>query len=159
MRIAFYTIPPVRLEKPSKRVEEYYKSELEKLYSDALRAGVIDEELFDMYSTAVRSLESGKLSTFRRIFQELRVKVEERKAKRVSFEYVPPCLDCAIVSVGEGELALRIMKRGLVNGHREEYFERVFFVYDLRGSLRAVGGIVPVEVLRRAAQEIFIAVA
>jgi len=62
MRVALlYSIPPLRVEPRRKGVVEYLRSSLEKILEEALRKGAIDDELRDMYVSALESLERGRI--------------------------------------------------------------------------------------------------
>lgn len=153
MRIAaYYTIPQVRLEKPEKGLRDYLRNSLEKAFSDAVDLGVVDDELRELYVSAVETLQRGSLPAFRRLLNELREKIEERRARRISFNYSPPCFDCAIVSMSEGEFMYRLI------GDPSRFY-KVFYGYDRFGKLRFAGGLVKLEALEDALQRSFLAVA
>ena len=153
MRIAaYYTIPQVRLEKPERGLRDYLKNSLEKVFSDAVDLGVVDDELRELYVSAVETLQRGSLPAFRRLLNELREKIEERRARRISFNYSPPCFDCAIVSMSEGEFMYKLI------GDPSRFY-KVFYGYDRFGKLRFAGGLVKLEALEDAFQRSFLAVA
>ena len=158
MRIALHTLPKIELPKRDKKVSEYFKMQLEKLYSDFVKSGKVNGDFLDLYVKAVDHLDSGNLPEFRRVFEKLKelVKTIERD---VDFEYTPPCFDCALITLSEGEYALKIAKIGLVNGNRDKYFKKIFFSYDFSGRLKITGGIVSVEALREIFERSFAAVA
>jgi hypothetical protein len=157
MRIAFYSIPPVKIGNRPKRISEYLKSELERVYSDALKSGVVNRDLYEIYLSAIESLESGKLTEFRKVFERMKDLIEKEKGKAQRFEYTPPCFDCAIVSFSESEVILKILKFSPKD--KQKYFYKVFFVYDPYGDLKATGGIVRLDAIERAFEETFMAVA
>ena len=158
MRIALYTLPRIELPKKDKRVSEYYRSQLEKLYSDFVKSGRVSSDFLDLYVKAVEYLDSGNLSDFRKVFESLKELSKSNKSD-VDFEYTPPCFDCALITLSEGEYALKIAKIGLVNGNRERYFKKIFFSYDFSGRLKVTGGIVNVDALREIFENSFAAVA
>ena len=153
MRIAaYYTIPQVRLEKPERGLRDYLRISLEKVFSDAVDLGVVDDELRELYVSAVETLQRGSLPAFRRLLNELREKIEERRTRRISFNYSPPCFDCAIVSMSEGEFMYKLI------GDPSRFY-KVFYGYDRFGKLRFAGGLVKLEALEDAFQRSFLAVA
>ncbi len=158
MRIALYTLPKVELPRKDKRVSEYYRSQLEKLYSDSVRFGRVNRGFLDLYVKAVDYLDSGNLPEFRRVFEDLK-KLSKTSRNELDFEYNPPCFNCALITLSEGEYALKIAKVGLVNGNKDRYFKKVFFSYDSSGRLKITGGIVDVEALKEIFENSFAAVA
>ena len=113
---------------------------------------MVDDELRELYVSAVESLQRGSLPTFRRLLNELREKIEERRTRKIAFNYSPPCFDCAIVSMSEGEFMYRLI------GDPSRFY-RVFYGYDRFGKLRFAGGLVKLEALEDAFQRSFLAVA
>ena len=153
MRIAaYYTIPQVRLEKPERVLRDYLRNSLEKVFSDAVDLGGVDDELRELYVSAVETLQRGSIPTFRKLLNELKEKIEERRSKRISFDYSPPCFDCAIVSMSEGEFVYKLM------GDPDPFY-KVFYGYDRSGRLRFAGGLVRLKALENAFQRSFLAVA
>ncbi len=158
MRIALYTLPKFEFPKRERKVSEYYRSQLEKLYSDSVKSGRIDRDFLDLYIKAVDHLDSGNLSEFREVFEDLKNLAKSGKSD-LNFEYSPPCFNCALISLSEGEYALKIAKVGLVNGNKDRYFKKVFFSYDFSGRLKITGGIVDIGALREVFENSFAAVA
>ena len=158
MRIALYTLPRIELPKKDKRISKYYRSQLEKLYSDFIKSGRIDRNFLDLYAKAVDHLESGNLSEFRRVFEELK-NLSKPSEDKLNLDYNPPCFNCALISISEGEYALKVTKLGFVNGNRDKYFKKIFFSYDFSGRLKITGGIVDIEILKEVFENSFAAVA
>ncbi len=157
VRIALYTLPRIELPKKDKRISEYYRSKLEKLYSDFVKFGKLSKDFLDLYVKAVDYLDSGNISEFRKIFESLNKL--SKSNDDLDFKYTPPCFNCALVTLSEGEYALKIAKIGLVSGNKEKYFRKIFFSYDFSGRLKIIGGIVNMEALKEIFENSFAAVA
>jgi len=187
MRIAsVYSLSPIRFERKKKdEVLVYQRNEIDRLFRELLIRGYVFRA-YTLYSKAIRSLKVGDLLTLRKILREMKdliylkpeEHVEQNKVRKeeedritlvdssndlsVSFKYpasVPAFASELFITAHEGEHARRILRMAILKGERAQVLVRVFFRYDSRGRLIAVGGLTSAEVYESTRKKIFEAVA
>ncbi len=157
LQTALYTLPKVEVRQKLSGIFGYHRNQIERLYKKVVESGRISEKFLSLYTKAVEHLKSGDISSFRIILEKLEVH-SSKDEESLRFEYNPPCVDCALISISEGAYAARILKEGPDVGGRK-HFKKVFLIYNRRGEVRVSGGMVSIEKLVETVQSTFAAVA
>ncbi len=185
MRIAaVYSISPLSLEFEKKNIGVYERNELDRLFRELVARGFLTSA-YTLYSQALRSLRTGDIVSTRAILRKMRSLLENRRVKsegrkvenskedeitlvdesndtNVSFKSpasVPSFASELFIIAHEGEHARRILREALLKGEKVNVLIRIFYRYDSKGRIIAVGGATTAEIYRLFENRVFEAVA
>lgn len=150
--VATLSLKSIKLEKKDRPLREYLHSKLEELYLHLYSRGKLSKDALINYSSALEALKAGNARLFWKYFQSLSFQLDREKTKWEEFDYVPPCTDCALISIYEGEFVIKAFNKNT------GIFKK-FFYYDANGRLLPAGIIIDVKTLRETFEKTFIAVA
>ena len=167
-----------------KEIITYEKNELDRLFRSLIVRGYITSA-YTLYSQAIRSMRSGDYMGLRNVLRKMRNILSEPKREensRIAFEgesdeitlvdgsndpnvsfkspaSVPAFAAELFITAHEGEHARRILREALLKGKRANVIVRIFYRYDSKGRIIAVGGVTKAEIVERVKDTVFEAVA
>ncbi len=183
MRIAaVYSISPIRLDFKKREISSYERGRLDQLFRELVSKGLLSSA-YTFYSQALRELESGNVVGFRNVLRRMMEILKERDERKTEFELsssdritlvdrssdidvsfkapasVPVYSSYIFITSHEGEHARKILRKALLEGKKVQVLVRIFYRYDSKGRLIAVGGLTTARVIESVREESFEAVA